>query len=396
MTENDTQENIDTMAEKKWVTMWANATSIAERRPENYAKNLTLRYPLYIPFSGKQLRVTFSNYCGTEPIRIARAYVAVATGDQTIDVQSSREITFQGKRDVTIADGTETVSDSVDFLASQGQKLMVSFYLEDFTQMRSTVLITGPLSKGAFAVGDYVQARKLPAKDRKSTNWFYFLNKVELLTKDTNRTVICYGDSITSQDWPDDLMLRLAQMGKTDTAIVRRAVSGTRVLREYDCITYASYGLKGADRFCREVGSVSGADTVLIQHGINDIIHPVGREVNQFRPWSDLPTAQELIGGLHTYIQDAVKMGLKVYAGTLLPIQGWRTDAPFREQLRSEVNEWLRTTTEIDGCVDFDRALRDEHNPAGFAPGYDSGDHLHPSKSAYERMAQEACERLFG
>ena len=40
---------------------------------------------------------------------------------------------------------------------------------------------------------------------------------------------------------------------------------------------------------------VAGADAVLIQHGINDIIHPVGIEVNPFRPWSDLPTAQGLI-----------------------------------------------------------------------------------------------------
>lgn len=30
---------------EKWVTAWGNAISVAERRPENYAKDLTLRYP---------------------------------------------------------------------------------------------------------------------------------------------------------------------------------------------------------------------------------------------------------------------------------------------------------------------------------------------------------------
>lgn len=34
------------MDNKKWVTSWGNAISIAERRPENYAKELTLRYPV--------------------------------------------------------------------------------------------------------------------------------------------------------------------------------------------------------------------------------------------------------------------------------------------------------------------------------------------------------------
>ncbi|MDE5824747.1 MAG: lipase, partial [Lachnospiraceae bacterium] len=175
--------------------------------------------------------------------------------------------------------------------------------------------------------------------------------------------------------------------------IVRRAASGTRILRQYDNITYDSYGLKGATRFPREA-KVSGADTVIIPHGINDIIHPVGVEVNPFRPWSDLPTADDLIHGLQQYIHQAKEYGLDVYIGTLLPIYGWRTYEPFRDELRCAVNEWIRHTAEIEGCIDFDKALCDSVNPAAFAQGYDSGDHLHPSEKAYERMAVEVPEIL--
>ena len=53
--------------------------------------------------------------------------------------------------------------------------------------------------------------------------------------------------------------------------------------RQYDNITYESYGLSGKRRFSHEVPT-DGADTVIIQQGINDIIHPVGVEVNPFRP----------------------------------------------------------------------------------------------------------------
>ena len=131
----------------------------------------------------------------------------------------------------------------------------------------------------------------------------------------------------------------------------------------------------------------AGADTVIIQQGINDIIHPVGEEKNVFRPMSDLPTAEELFEGLKAYIEQARSFGYRVFVGTLLPMGGWRTDAPFRQKIRHEYNELIRSTDLVDGIIDFDKALRDPERPDYFLPEYDSGDHLHPSKEGYARMA---------
>ena len=80
--------------------------------------------------------------------------------------------------------------------------------------------------------------------------------------------------------------------------------------------------------------------------------------------------------------------------GTLLPIEGWRTYAPFREELRSRFNDWLRTTSLLDGCVDFDKAVRDPEHPTRFRPDCDSGDHLHPSAHGYLTMAQAVDDTL--
>lgn len=377
------------------MTTWGNAVSIADRRPENYAKNLTLRYPIRPMFDGDRLKLTFDNFCGTEPVTISRIYVAdSADSGRGIVEETNTQVTFDnGCGSVTIPAGEAAVSDAVCFPVRRGNDISVSMYFEEFTLMRSAVLITGPLSKGYYAVGDHAQRGMLPLELTRNTNWFYFLSNVEIETEGADRAVVCYGDSITSQAWPDYLTLRLFQEDIAHTAIVRRAASGTRILRQYDNITYESYGLKGSIRFPREA-RVSGADTVIIQHGINDIIHPVGVEVNPFRPWSDLPTADDLIRGLQQYICQAREYGLAVYIGTLLPIYGWRTYEPFRDELRCAVNEWIRRTPEIDGCIDFDRALCDSVNPAAFAQGYDSGDHLHPSDSAYERMAAEVPEIL--
>lgn len=380
---------------KKYVTTWGNAISIADRRPENYAKDLTLRYPVRPMFDGDRLKITLDNFCGTEPVTISHVYVADSVdGGREIAEETNTPVTFEnGSRSVTIPAGEAVVSDEISFHVKRGSDISVSLYLGEFTLMRSAVLITGPLSKGFYAVGDYAQSAVLPMDLTRNTNWFYFLSNVEIYTENTNRAVICYGDSITSQAWPDYLTLRLFDEKMEHTSIVRRAASGTRILRQYDNITYDSYGLKGETRFPREA-KVSGADTIIIQHGINDIIHPVGVEVNPFRPWSDLPTADEMIAGLKKYVEWAKEYGLEVYIGTLLPICGWRTYEPFRDELRCAVNEWIRTTPDIKGCIDFDKALCDSTNPAAFAEGYDSGDHLHPSLKAYERMAAEVPEAL--
>jgi lysophospholipase L1-like esterase len=175
--------------------------------------------------------------------------------------------------------------------------------------------------------------------------------------------------------------------------VVRKAASGTRILRQYDCITYESYGLQGKTRFPHEF-PVTGADTLIIQQGINDIIHPVGTNINPFRPMSDLPTATELIDGLKWYIEQAKKQNLTVYIGTLLPIYGWRTYASFREELKNEINDWIRNNDCADGFIDFDKAVRDAKHKEAFAVGFDSGDHLHPSFAAYEAMANAVPEEL--
>ena len=373
------------MNQTKWVSIWGNAVSVAENRPERYAKDITIRYPIHIPFAGQAIRLTFDNYCGTEPITLNK--VTVFYGGKFYPVL------FSGNRSVTIGAGENGVSDSLAINLNAGEVIQVSFYLKDFTQMRSVVFTCGPLSQGLYANGDETENRDISIQTSRSTHLFYFLSNVSVLTAGENRTIVCYGDSITAQDWPDYLALRCFENGHNNTAIIRRATSGSRILREYHFLTYESYGLMGSNRFHHEVPT-DGADTVIIQQGINDIIHPVGEQVNVFRPMSDLPSVEELIEGLKTYIAQAKSYGYKVYVGTLLPMGGWRTDAPFRQEMRHAYNDFIRTTDLIDGCIDFDMAVRDPNRIDWFLPEYDSGDHLHPSAAGYKRMAMEVPEEL--
>ena len=372
--------------ECKWVTAWGNATSIAERKPESYAKDLTLRYPVKLFVNGSAIRIRLDNFCGTEPITVSNANFAQCCSQDEILTNTAKPLTFQGSTSVTIPAGTAVCSDEIPFEIQAGEQYAVSMYFAEFTQMRSGLVITGPLSGGSFAVGNQTMKASLERDTSKKTNMLYFLTDIEVFSDADCKTIICYGDSITAQAWPDYLSERAYEQSGGKTAIIRRAACGTRILRQYDNITYDSYGLKGSIRFPREIVA-SGAKSVIIQHGINDIIHPVGTDVNPFRPWSDLPTAQEMIEGLRRYIEIARKHELSVYLGTLLPIEGWRTYEPFRDELRCAVNEWMCTTNDADGCIDFAAAVCDPSHPAKFAEGCDSGDHLHPSQLAYQKMA---------
>jgi len=241
---------------KHWASVWGNAVSIAEHRPESYSKNITLRYPIYSQFAGDALRITFDNYCGTDAITIAKTTLLL-NGKFYF-------LTFGGALSVTIPAGEKVVSDALCCEVQAQSSFDVSFYLKDFTQMRSMVFTRGPLSIGSYALGDQTETEVFPMDISRSTHYFYFLSNVSVYTEKRNHTVVCYGDSITAQDWPDYLTLRCREEGYDHTAVIRRAASGTRILREYSCTTYESYGLKGERRFPHEVPT-DGADTVLIQ-----------------------------------------------------------------------------------------------------------------------------------
>ena len=370
---------------KHWVSFWGNAASITENRPERYAKDITLRYPIYVPFSGEAIRLTFDNFCGTESVTISK--VTVLYNDIFYPV------TYNNEREMQIPAGDKIVTDVLDIKLEADATIWVSFYLGDFTLMRAGVVTSGPLSSGMYSNGDQTESMKLEAATSRETQTFYFLTNISMLTQKENRAIVCFGDSITSQAWPDYLTLRCKNEGYGNTAIIRRAVSGSRILRQYDCLDYECYGWSGKKRYPHDLPT-DGADTVIILHGINDIIHPVGVEVNKYRPITDLPTADELFEGVKEYIKIARELGYKVYVGTILPMKGWRTDAPFRQDIRNAFNEMVRNSDLIDGVIDFDVAMRNPEDLNSMLAEYDSGDHLHPGGAGPERMALEIPKEI--
>ena len=163
-----------------WVSVWGNAVSVAENRPERYAKDITIRYPIHIPFGGTAVKLTFDNYCGTEPVTLNKTTVFYGG--------AFYKVAFGGENAVTIPAGEKAVSDPLTVKLNEGEVIQVSFYLKDFTLMRSVVYACGPLSEGLYANGDETENPHIDICTSRKTHLFYFLSNVSVLTDAENRS----------------------------------------------------------------------------------------------------------------------------------------------------------------------------------------------------------------
>ncbi len=63
--------------------------------------------------------------------------------------------------------------------------------------------------------------------------------------------------------------------------------------------------------------------------------------------------------------------------------------------MRAVLNEWIRSSGEFDGLIDFDAALRDPAHPTQVNPALQRGDHLHPNDAGYAAMADAIPLNVF-
>ena len=137
----------------------------------------------------------------------------------------------------------------------------------------------------------------------------------------------------------------------------------------------------------------TGVNYVIVLQGNADILIPglIGKP-------AELVTVEQIVQGYRQIIDRAHALGLKVYGGTLNPVEGypfpgfWSADL---EEKRQAVNRWIRTSKAYDAVSDFDLVLRDPNHPAQLLPAYDSGDHVHPNDVGYRAMADAIDVSLF-
>ncbi len=380
---------------QKWVTTWGNAEAPSEQHEQVYCKDLTLRYIVPVMVDGSKIRLYFSNKYTDEKVVISSVTVGKNVDfkvdsterlDKTVDI---KKVTFNKKNKCKLAKGQSCYSDEIEYNVAKGEMLSVSFYLKDYTNLSTGTTLVGRYSFGFCADGNCTMEESMPLYTSRDSSKTYLLYGVDVLTDSDSGAIVCFGDSITAQYWPDEFAY-LTLNSSFNNTVVRKAISGSRIFRKYLNKANVHYGEAGVKRFDENLESVSGAKAVVILHGINDIIHPDG---SVYRPLEMLPSAEEIINAYENkYIATARRKGLKVFIGTILPFKGWRSYTEEREEIRQTVNDWIRSTDKIDGYVDFDALVKaDDDNK--IRDGFTT-DAIHPTFEGASVMAKAVFEKL--
>ncbi len=373
------------MNSKKWVAGWGAAIdTIAQNYAECFCDQ-TFRYVIYSTLNAKALRLHFSNKFNDTATTITGASIAICKKEDIIDVETVTPVTFNGgQTSLVMQSGENAVSDSVDFSVCSGQEFVVNLYFKDMTMSKTGHSNSGRYIRNYFAKGDHLSSCSLPLEVYGEGGPYLFLNTIDFLTSEDSEAIVAFGDSITAQPWPDFLAHRIVANGITNRAIIRKAIGGSRILRDYSFRIKKHWGIAGIKRFKEDI-SQAGVTKVFLLHGINDILHPAidGRYCNM----SEFPTFEELVAGYNYYIDTAKSQDLQIYLATMLPCPRLLKDLPQKEEMRVKVNEWIRSNGRIDGIIDFEAAVWDSDNHELLLKEYDSGDHLHPSVAGASRMA---------
>jgi lysophospholipase L1-like esterase len=354
------------------------------------AADTTVREIVHVSIGGPQVRIVFTNEFGTDSLTIGAAHIAVSQGGSTVNLVSAAGLTFGGRPSITIPPGALAVSDPAMVNLPAQSDLAVSFYLP--AQSIHQLSQHGFADQiGYTAPGNVVGAKTLD--DAAEIHAWPFVKGVDVKVPGHAAAIVAFGDSITdgayatqntNQRWPDELARRLhADKRTADLGVLNEGIGGNRILHD-------NTGPSALARFDRDVIAQAGVKYLIILEAINDI----GHAYDPNKPY-DMVSADDLIAAYVQMAERAHMHGIKVYIATLTPYSGAKYMSPAGEEVRQTLNKWIRTSSEIDGFIDFDKATQDPANPAVYLPAYDHGDHLHPGDAGYKAMGDSIDLGLF-
>ena len=388
-----------------WVGTWSaspmprlTADSVIDLGLIRTFRDQTIRQIVHVSLGGDQVRVEISNVFGKVPLVIGNASVGLPSDDGGLVEGSVKPLLFSGRDHASIPPGAEMFSDPVEFKVANLSDLAIDIYLPNITPlttMHAYATQTAYISPN----GDFTGQTSFEAASTNTARMF--LSGVEVFAEGDPWTVVTLGDSITdgvgstlnsNSRWPDILAARLIKSG-ANISVLNEGIGGNRVLND-------RLGVNALARFDRDVLSHPKVKSVILLEGINDIAWPNTLLVPE---GEYAPSADDIIAGCQQLIVKAHSHDIKIIAGTLTPFKntGSGTFLPDlyteeKEQIRLAVNEWIRTSGEFDGVIDFEHVVMNPDDPISFLPAYDLGDHIHPNDAGYRAMGEAVDLNLLG
>ena len=379
-------------SDSRWITTWATSPSSLPPIGEDYeiVENQTLRLIVHSSVGGDSVRLRLANYHGDQPIHVGAVSIALQVEGSSIQDGSSEDVSFSGAQSVTIPRGAVILSDPVSFAVPELSNLAVSLYIPNPSGFLTAHALSNQTNYISEA-GNHSSSTNLPVASE-SPAW-NLLTAIEVIKEGAVTAIAPVGDSITdgwgstlsgNQRWPNHFARRLfADSSITNFAVVNAGISGNRVTTEGNLL----FGQNLQARFERDVLALNKITHIVLLEGINDIGMPsmeAGEPI----------TAEEIIAGYRNIIARAHARDIKIFGATLTPYEGAVYYTEAGEQVRQEVNRFIRNGREFDGVIDFDAVVQDPNRPARILPIF-TEDNLHPNDAGYKAMADAINLDLF-
>lgn len=392
VTDTDTDSNAGADSEvviadeDGWFAAWTAAQMVTGKSDpviNPYLVGNTVRQQIRSSIGGDKIRLTLSNEYGILETQLESVHIAYLNkaGQNSVDTSTDTVITFGGSQDVTIPAGETVVSDEIDFSFDAFQDLAVTVKLGETAGVRTTGH-TDALSSVWIGEGDHASDETFAAS-KTTVNW-YFISELDVWAEAGTKTLVVIGDSITDcygagtnkyERWSDVLSRRLRSDNETaSVSVVNEGIGGNAI--------FGGLGTALNKRFDRDVLNVAGVRYAIVLIGINDI------------GGAKEDISQKMIEEYKVMIDKCHGQGIKIYAGTIMPVKGHEYYSELHEQIRITVNEWIRSDAAgFDGLIDFAEAMADPNETMQLDPKY-SLDRLHCNAAGYQRMGEYAYERL--
>jgi lysophospholipase L1-like esterase len=378
---------------KAWVGTWGTARQLVEPNnmpPAPGLSNNTLRQVVCVSIGGKRLRLKFSNEFSKSALTMKCVQLAVSTGGNTIDKQTTKTLKFNGKSEVTMEPGSELFSDPVAFKLEPRMEVAITILFGE----TSPTLTGHPGSRTTsyLLAGDHTSADADFTEAIKTDHW-YVINGIEVEASKPAAAVVVFGDSITDgrgsgtnkqNRWPDMLAVNLQKkLPAKNIGVLNMGIGGNAVLR-------GGLGPTGLNRFEHDVLKQNGVRWVIIFEGVNDL----GSTRDSSAAFQ---VADNLIAAYDKMITEAHAQGLKVYGATITPFKKNSYYQTYRDAARNTINNWIRTSGHFDAVIDFDKVMRDPNDTATLLTEAQSGanDYLHPNELGYKMMGEAVDISLF-
>lgn len=378
-------------ADGTWVAAWGSA-QLEQASPTSGTtqplRDMSLRQVVRTTAEGMALRVRVSNLFGREPLQLGASSVALVqagteAGRPSLQPGSLRTLSFQGRRELTLAPGAEAWSDPIALPVPRLADVAVQMHV-----------VSAPALATAHP-GSRISSWALPGNQVGATDWpdatprdgWWHLAAVDVSVRQPQPVLVAIGDSITDgygvppgsyQRWTDALARRLAAQGRT-AAVVNTGIGGNRLLTD-------GLGPNVMARFERDALARSGVTHVVLLAGVNDL--GTSHRQRPTTPASREALLNQLAGGLSQLEQRAAERGVCLLVATVMPYggSGYYQPQPENEADRQTLNAFIRRAGGFDGVVDFDALTRDPARPSHLKLELDN-DGLHPSMAGYQAMA---------